>query len=304
MFQSTIRPQPEHRDRLTRDELLALRCFPPAAGARPARMALRDGRHFSPARGRGMEFDDLRLYQPGDDIRQLDWRLLARTGELHTRLYREERERPVFLLLDMSATMQFASQGHFKSLLAAYAAALVGWAAQRAGDRVGGQIIHADGSSTLRKPVSARQGVAGLIAAMAAAVGAEGKQSAGLLAALQQAEKLLPSGTQLYLFSDFRDLNPALIKLIQRLARRCELQLVLLSDPLERALPLKQSLSFQHGEQRIRLPAQDAATREAYAQRFAERLQAFEALGRTPNVSVHHWSTDNHPLFDQEVAGE
>lgn len=302
MLEQQARPQPQYRDRIALDELLALRHFPPARGARPARLALRDGRHLSPVRGRGMEFDDIRLFQQGDDIRQLDWKLLARTGELHTRLYREERERPVFLLLDMSASMQFASRGHFKSLLAAYAGSLVGWAAQRGGDRVGGQILHSDGSSTLRKPVSARQGVAGLIAAMAEQVGVEGESSADLAGALSQAEALLSTGTQLYIISDFRELDDAVETHLQRLARRCELQLVMLSDPLERALPVSDTLCFSGGGRQIQLPAQDTATREAFAWRYRQRLERFEQLGRWPDIQVHHWSTDQHPLFSLEVA--
>lgn len=300
MLQAHARPVPGQRDQIALAELLALRHWPPARGGKPARLALKDGRHLSPVRGRGMEFDDTRLFQQGDDIRQLDWRLLARTGELHTRLYREERERPVFVIADMSAPMQFASQGHFKSLLAAYAASLVGWAAQRAGDRVGGQVIRASGAASLHKPTSTRQGVTGLVTAMAAAVGDAGEQRADLLSTLRQAEGLLASGSQCYLFSDFRQLDDAMVTQLQRLARRCELQLVLLSDPLERELPAGEALCFSGAGQQLRLASQDSATRQAYAQRFNQRLAAFEKLGRSANISVHHWSTDNHPLFEQE----
>ncbi|MCV6587753.1 MAG: DUF58 domain-containing protein [Marinobacterium sp.] len=292
------RPVPARRDQIELAELLALRHWPPARGGSPARLALKDGRHLSPVRGRGMEFDDVRRYQPGDDIRLLDWRLLARTGELHTRLYREERERPVFLLLDMSASMQFASRGYFKSLLAAYAASLVAWAAQRGGDRIGGQVLCSDGQQPLYRPFNSRQSVTGLIAAMAEQVGKAGQHRADLQQVLRQLDGLLATGSQCYLFSDFRGLNDELCGRLQRLARRCELQLVMLSDPLERTLPEGDSLCFAGNGQQIRLAAQDSNTRTAYAARFVQRLEQLEQLGRWPNIAVHHWSTDAHPLFD------
>ena len=83
------------------------------------------GAYLSALRGRGMEYDESRPYQAGDDIRTLDWRVTARTGKPHTKLFREERERPVFVCCDLGKTMRFATQGSFKSVVAARAAALV-----------------------------------------------------------------------------------------------------------------------------------------------------------------------------------
>ncbi|MEQ8659878.1 MAG: DUF58 domain-containing protein, partial [Gammaproteobacteria bacterium] len=86
--------------------------------ARPLR-ARHSGQYLSRLRGRGMEYDESRPYQPGDDIRQIDWRVTARTGRPHTKLFREERERPVFLCVDYRHGMFFATQGVFKSVQAA-----------------------------------------------------------------------------------------------------------------------------------------------------------------------------------------
>jgi hypothetical protein len=99
------------------------------------------GAYLSKLKGRGMEFDEARLYQPGDDIRTIDWRVTARTGKTHTKVFREERERPVFISVDYRPTMAFATRGVFKSVQAAKLAALLAWAAQQHGDRIGGQIF-------------------------------------------------------------------------------------------------------------------------------------------------------------------
>ncbi|MDD5114985.1 MAG: DUF58 domain-containing protein, partial [Methylobacter sp.] len=116
------------------------------------------GGYVSRFKGRGMEFDETRLYQPGDDIRSIDWRVTARTGKTHTKLFREERERPVFIAVDDRAAMHFATRGVFKSVLAAKLAGLLAWTAQHHGDRMGGQIF-SDNSCRELKPQNGRHAV-------------------------------------------------------------------------------------------------------------------------------------------------
>ena len=99
------------------------------------------GGYVSPYRGRGMEFEEVRAYQPGDDIRNMDWRVTARTGRPHTKLFREERERPVLFLVDLGPSMAFGTRVAFKSVVAARAAALLAWAARDNGDRIGGIVF-------------------------------------------------------------------------------------------------------------------------------------------------------------------
>ena len=111
------------------------------------------GGYLSRQKGRGMEFDEARHYLPGDDIRAIDWRVTARTGKTHTKIYREERERPVFILCDLTASMQFGSQLLLKSVQAAHIAALLSWAAAARGDKVGALIFN-DGMHRECKPLS------------------------------------------------------------------------------------------------------------------------------------------------------
>jgi len=94
-----------------------------------------------PFGGRGIDFEETRIYQPGDDIRTMDWRVTARTGKPHTKVYREERERPTFFLVDYNPSMFFGSKVAFKSVIAAKTAAILAWAAAREGNRVGGLVF-------------------------------------------------------------------------------------------------------------------------------------------------------------------
>jgi uncharacterized protein (DUF58 family) len=115
----------------------------------PTRSVLAGG-HRSPFRGRGMDYQESRHYQPGDDIRNMDWRITARAGRPHVKVYEEERERPVIVLVDLSPSMFFGTRGAFKSVAAARVAALVGWAAIARGDRIGALLF----GSSLPVPAS------------------------------------------------------------------------------------------------------------------------------------------------------
>jgi len=109
------------------------------------------GSHISKHKGRGVDFEEFRAYQPGDDIRQIDWRVTARTGRPFTKVFREERERPVIIGIDQCHNMFFGSQVAFKSVVAAEAAAIICWTTVDNGDRVGGVVFN-DGGNELIKP--------------------------------------------------------------------------------------------------------------------------------------------------------
>ncbi len=118
--------------------------------------SLQTGAYVSHFRGRGMEFDESRPYQPGDDPRSIDWRVTARSTTAYTKLFREERERPVLVVVDLRANMHFATRGCFKSVNASRAAALLSWAAHHRGDRLGG-LIFGDTTHRELKPRLGRQ---------------------------------------------------------------------------------------------------------------------------------------------------
>ena len=99
------------------------------------------GRRASRLRGRGLEFEEIRAYLPGDDVRAIDWKVTARTGSPHVRVTREERDRPALLLVDQRQAMFFGTVLAMKSVTAAEIAALAAWRILGAGDRVGGLVL-------------------------------------------------------------------------------------------------------------------------------------------------------------------
>jgi len=154
-----IRPQLE--------DLISLRLDAAKLTLKKTRRAssLLAGQHRSRFKGRGMDFNEVRTYQPGDDIRHIDWRVTARTQVPHTKLYTEERERPVYFIVDLGPSMQFGTRKQFKSVLAARAASLLAWSSVAHGDRVGGYII--SGKQKLEvKAGGGSKGATALIGAM------------------------------------------------------------------------------------------------------------------------------------------
>ena len=120
------------------------------------------GQHQSKQLGRGMDFAEVRQYQAGDDVRSIDWRVTARTGKPHTKLFTEEREKPIILYIDLSASMRFGSKLMFKSVLAAHMASLIAWLFVAQKDRVGA-IIDTGNQLTELKPSSRNQGPLAMI---------------------------------------------------------------------------------------------------------------------------------------------
>ncbi len=268
----------------SRRSLLRLRQQGEALSLRALRVRSRSsGGRLSRLKGRGMEFDEARPYQPGDDVRSIDWRVTARRGRPHTKLFREERERAVICWVDLRAPMYFATQGAFKSVVATRAAAILGWSACAHGDRLGALLFSEAGHRELR-PASGEPAVLQLIAQLAersaqpASDHAPELRRAALYNALSRLRRVARPGALIFLISDFRDLDARCEGHLQALARHTEMILLQLYDPLEAELP-KAGYYRLEGQQQTRLlDSSDPLQRQRYRERFAERLQQVELL--------------------------
>lgn len=232
-------------------ELVALRGAARGLSLRARRPALArlQGGHRSAQRGRGLEFEEVRLYAPGDDARNIDWRVTARRGRPHTKLFREERERPVWLVADLHPGLFFGSQRQLKSAVLLRASALLAWVAAIGGDRVGAVI--ADGVSEPRVyPPRGRE--AGVLPVLQALVTTQplapgSPSSDGLLAAFRVLLPLLKPGSLVLLLSDFSGLDQATEDLLAGATAHSDAQLLWIMDPLE-------SDGLPSGSYRVGLP--------------------------------------------------
>lgn len=183
--------------------------------------------------GRGMDYAESRAYQPGDDIRRLDWRLTARSGKLHTKLFQEDHQGCLLILLDCHASMNFATRGRFKSVQAARAAALAAWQTSHLGEQVG--LLSFGQGCQLVKPASGHKGALAICHALADAKPA--KASTSLTQALGQLKRLGARPSRLLLISDGLNLSDEDLKRLAQLRRGSQLSLLGVADALELAAP-------------------------------------------------------------------
>jgi uncharacterized protein (DUF58 family) len=266
--------------------------------AAPRIRAIAAGGHLSPFKGRGVEFDESRPYQAGDDLRTIDWRVTARTGKPHTKVFREERNRPVILWLDLRKTMMFATKGAYKAVAAAEAAALVAWSAVANGDRLGG-LVFSDAEHHELRPRLGRRAALRLFQLVCDSSGWREDEKAatdGASAidnALVRLERVARPGSVVFLFSDFRGLGSDSERHLKQLSGHCDLFIVHVYDPIEAELPPPGRYRVQVGARSIAIETGDARMREQYQAQFEARRQRVEALRRFPGVTVVELKTND-----------
>lgn len=262
----------------------------------------RSGGYRSPFRGRGMEFEESRRYQPGDDIRNMDWRVTARTGVPHTKLYREERERPLLFGMDFRRSMFFATRGAFKSVVACRIAALLAWYGSYQGDRVGGVLWSGTGHRELR-PRRGPRGVLGLISALCVFAARPGggdsgdtNDAAGMEPLAARLRRVAHPGSLVFVLSDFRGFTRPVQDLLAPIARHCTLVCCLVHDPIEAALPAPGRYLLRDGDRELVIDTRDRLRRAQYEARFRERWEAVENFCRRTSGRSLLCPTDTDPV--------
>jgi len=245
--------------------------------------AQQSGGYISRIKGRGMEFDEVRPYQAGDDIRSIDWRVTARTGKTHTKLFREERERPVFISVDYRQGMQFATRGVFKSVQAAKLAAVLAWVAQKQGDRLGGQIF-TDTSCRELKPSNGRPAVLHFLNALVKAIPAQ--QALSFEQVISRLSQHVKPGNLVYIVSDFRGINSACELSLAKLAKHCDVVMIFIYDPLESKLPPKGRFRFTHQQQECLVDTSNKKRLLAYQNNFQQHQTELQRIATQLNIRL------------------
>jgi len=258
------------------------------------------GAHLSRFQGRGIEFDEVRPYQPGDEIRNMDWRVTARTGKPHTKLFQEERERPSLLLLDMRPSMFFATQGALKAVIAAECASLLAWSVMQQGDRVGGMILDAGGAQALSviKPARGKRSVMRLLGKIVNHPQWQqrtGASTESLLPALQRAAHAAHTGSLVMIVSDGRGLDDASETLLRQLLKHHNIVFVFVYDAFEMRMPRAGLLQAFDGHDVRQLNTGDASTRQSHGEKFSARQVRLRRLGKLPGFFMIECATTDDP---------
>jgi uncharacterized protein (DUF58 family) len=259
------------------------------------------GRRASKLRGRGLDFEELRAYVAGDDVRCIDWRVTARTGKPYVRTYKEERDRPVLLLVDQRESMFFGSRGAMKSVVAARFAALVAWRVAAVGDRIG-VLIAGEGRQWSLKPARSPSNVSRLLELLVEAGQALGSGRAtpgdSFGSALTAAVELVPHDALIVLVSDLRGATPDAANTLSRLRRHNDLVIAWVIDPLESSLPDVGTAAVTDGDIELSLPTSDAKLREAFAAAHAGDTARVSELAARSGAPFFELRTDE-PVLEQ-----
>jgi len=283
-------------------DLIALR-FPATQlklGRRNRALSQLAGPVKSNFRGRGIDFEEVRSYQPGDDIRTIDWRVTARTGSAHTKLFREERERPVLVVVDQRNSMFFGATHCFKSVLAGHIASLVAWSALQGGDRVGGLVFNEREHQEIR-PRRSRKTVLALLSQITRYNTALPLDTAptedSFASMLSNLRRIARPGSSLFLISDFRGASQQHAQEhLFELAKHTELTAVACSDPLELELPRAGVYAVTDGSHRSELRTGDTQLQLQYRQRQAQQREQLSSHLLKLGIPLLQANTDRAPF--------
>ena len=260
------------------------------------------GSYLSKLKGRGMEFAEARPYQPGDDVRHIDWRVTARTARTHTKLFREERERPVMLVLDQTRPMFFGSRHRLKSVQAARIAGLLGWRALLRGDRVGGVLFSEQIHREFRPRGDRRHYLRFLSNIMnehnriVTKMNQEDWDFGGknmFAEALRRVRHVVQPGSLLYVISDFSGFEGECRKHLFQLSKQNQVQAYLITDPLEKEVPNYGRYALSDGKSTAWFNGGNEKSQQMYTSTFVEQQQRLTTDLRFCRVNMKSLSTDD-----------
>ena len=273
--------------------------------------AKQGGAYISSFKGRGMEFDESRIYQAGDDIRNMDWRVTARTGTAHTKVFCEERERPILLWLDLNTSMMFATRNKFKSVIATEIATLIAWSAAKNNDRIGGLIFSADEHNEM-KPRRGKTAALDFIGRctkhntwsfdQAGSASGQNPTKRNMTEAISRLRKVTHPGSLIFMISDFREMGEKAFSHLANISRNNDIILIKISDPIEVDLPSSGSYKLTDGLKELQIQTSSKKTRDQYHQRYLNRDRQLEDFCRQHRIHVIHISTNDN-AFDKLKKG-
>lgn len=261
------------------------------------------GLHRSPFRGRGMEFDEVRPYHQGDDIRLIDWRVTARTGKTYTKLYREERDRPVLFLGDFRAAMRFGTRKAFKSVVEARALAALAWASRENGDKIGALVLTEEGYYKIAPHRQMRRLMEVFNAVVAAADDTvRAAEETRLSDAFAELRRVSGTGGRVYVLSDFHDFDDECKKHLAAVALHCDVVCIDIYDALEEKAPPAGVYRFSDGKSVLAADTADGLWRTAYEQTFARRRENVKSFCTAHRVIYVPLRTDDDMIKTVRAA--
>jgi len=260
------------------------------------------GRHGSKVRGRGMDFSEMKQYVQGDDPRSMDWKATRRTGKAYIRVFNEERDRNVWLLISQRNSMFFGTKKMMKSVSAAHLSALAAFKILDSGDRVGA-VVYNDEKLTFFKAQRSIQGVMQILSEVV-------RQNQSLKASntlddhsqLNEALKIISASAKhddlIILIGDGTAVDEKSVKYITNLAAHNDVLATLIYDPMEKELPVSSSLFFSDGNSAVDVDSGNKGFQERFKNRLEEREDKLKHISMQHAVPLLSITTER-PVLDQ-----
>lgn len=244
------------------------------------------GKHASKLRGRGLDFEEVRNYVAGDDIRNIDWKVTARTQKTHSRVYSEEKEKPALIVVDQSKSMFFGSQRKTKSVVAAELAALAAFRVLKEGDRVGG-VVFADQGVDIVFPKRDRKNILRFLERIVDRNHELEKSSPvlfeeALKETVTKIRNIVTHDFLIIIISDFQRYSDGVVKFISQMAQHNDVILAKVFDPMERDIPAAKLLAGD-GEKQVVIDGENRGLREKFRMSFDQDYSSFET-----EMKKHH----------------
>lgn len=258
------------------------------------------GGHKSRFRGRGMDFDQVRIYQPGDDVRSIDWRVTARTQVPHTKIFSEERERPILVISDLRSPMFFGSQ-RLKSVVACEISAALAWAGLSANDRAGGLIFGQQEQMDV-KPRRSHHAVLKFIHGLQdysvkllhlKDSDKSDTDRYSLAEILEESRRFVLPGSTQFIVSDFHDLKDDCERHLFELARHANLNFCHVFDDIEKQLPPPSLYAVSDGLHQTLLDTSNSQLRERFQQAFVDRSMRLRKMSEKLSAGLLPFNTDD-----------
>jgi uncharacterized protein (DUF58 family) len=243
------------------------------------------GRHASRLRGRGLNFEELRNYLPGDETRNIDWKVTARTREPYVRVYTEEKDRTVWLLVDQRVSMFFGSRWKLKSVMAAEAAAVACWRVLAQGDRVGAVVFN-DSEIKVLPPHRSAERVSQILKTVVAMnhqlnAAPDRRPAPEMLnEALRRVSSIARHDCLVCLIGDGAGINDETRRFVTGLTEHNDVLSVFIYDPLEQAMPRAGRLVFSDGFNQVEFNTAERRLRDGFNADFEQRMERMKATSR------------------------
>ena len=251
------------------------------------------GGHISHIKGRGMEFDQVRTYEIGDDVKNIHWKITAKTNQPHIKTFMEEKQKNIMICVDINEGMNFGTRNIFKSVQAARVAAIIDWKANANNDRVGG-CLFGGGTTEIIPDNKSDLSILKILRKLSQNKASSNKTR--LSSAAKEINKIAKNGSTIFIISDFLNIEESLTKDLSMLRKKNDIIFIAINDPFDKELPKMGRVSFNNNGKKFTFDCNDKNFQNNYKQQWQENSEKLQNIMKNLMIPKVDISTDSDIL--------